>query len=284
MHCSCPRPWLLSFIGTAAAACLLLLLPSTAKAADPDWWNTTGTKIWSGAAQNTENWAPINVGQLKYVAVQAQNYLDDRFRKTGTAPMGGAGTAITQLCSGFVTGNNPENGAPVNVGQLKYVASLFYNRFYEVGFNWQTGLQGTASQKYPWIGTVNPENGAPANIGQLKNLFSFTISQGFKDIMIDSDGDGMPDFWETAKGFNNTVNDAAADLDGDGLRNLEEYRANTNPNGWNTDLDGLTDRMELLLGLNPQDGADATADSDGDGITNAVEAMVKYDAPRTVPP
>jgi hypothetical protein len=39
----------------------------------------------------------------------------------------------------------------------------------------------------------------------------------------DSDGDGMPDTWETAHGFNPAVADDKGDADGDGYTNLEEY-------------------------------------------------------------
>jgi len=46
----------------------------------------------------------------------------------------------------------------------------------------------------------------------------------------DTDGDGMPNSWETQYGLNPNVNDAAGDLDGDGARNLDEYQAGTAPN------------------------------------------------------
>lgn len=39
----------------------------------------------------------------------------------------------------------------------------------------------------------------------------------------DTDGDGMPDTWETSKGLNNSSNDSAADRDSDGYTNIEEY-------------------------------------------------------------
>ena len=45
----------------------------------------------------------------------------------------------------------------------------------------------------------------------------------------DSDGDKMPDAWETANGFNNSVNDAVSDFDHDGFSNLTEYHAGTDP-------------------------------------------------------
>jgi len=46
---------------------------------------------------------------------------------------------------------------------------------------------------------------------------------------LDSDGDGMPDVWETAHGLNPFFNDADFDYDGDGMSNLCEYLAGTNP-------------------------------------------------------
>jgi hypothetical protein len=39
----------------------------------------------------------------------------------------------------------------------------------------------------------------------------------------DSDGDGMPDSYESANGFSNIVNDSAGDADSDGYTNIEEY-------------------------------------------------------------
>ncbi len=41
---------------------------------------------------------------------------------------------------------------------------------------------------------------------------------------LDSDGDGMPDVWETLNGLVNGFNDAGDDKDGDGLTNLMEFR------------------------------------------------------------
>jgi len=51
-----------------------------------------------------------------------------------------------------------------------------------------------------------------------------------KAIVIDADGDGMPDAWEKKFGFNlHDPSDAAADKDEDGFTNLEEFTAKTSP-------------------------------------------------------
>ncbi len=61
---------------------------------------------------------------------------------------------------------------------------------------------------------------------------------------LDTDRDGLPDFWESTYGFD-PLNpaDAALDADGDGLSNLEEFRLGTNPRDRNSGL-AIT-RIEL---------------------------------------
>lgn len=49
------------------------------------------------------------------------------------------------------------------------------------------------------------------------------------DELVDSDDDGMPDFWEAQYHLNSGINDAAGDQDGDGLSNRDEYMAGLDP-------------------------------------------------------
>jgi len=48
-------------------------------------------------------------------------------------------------------------------------------------------------------------------------------------VVVDSDGDGMPDDWEKKYGLDTKQNDADADKDGDGFTNAEEFAAGTDP-------------------------------------------------------
>ena len=86
---------------------------------------------------------------------------------------------------------------------------------------------------------------------------------------IDSDGDGMSDWWEVAH-FGNIDRDGKLDWDGDGLSDKEEYAKGTNPKMSDSDGDGMPDGWEVENRLDPLVN-DANADPDGDGYTNLEE-------------
>ncbi len=86
----------------------------------------------------------------------------------------------------------------------------------------------------------------------------------------DSDGDGLLDGWEVANGLNplSTAGDdgAEADIDGDGLTNLQEQTHGGNPRSADTDGDGLSDAREVQLGTGL-----SLSDTDRDGLSDGLE-------------
>ena len=91
----------------------------------------------------------------------------------------------------------------------------------------------------------------------------------------DTDGDGIPNVYETANGLNPNVNDASLDLDSDGLTNLKEFQSGTKANNPDTDGDGLRDGVETGTGVYVSVTDTGTnplkADTDNDGIGDSAE-------------
>ncbi len=92
-------------------------------------------------------------------------------------------------------------------------------------------------------------NGGTADGNGFIGVFELDVEATFAD----TDGDGMPDAWEQAHGLNVGVNDAAGDLDSDGLSNYLEYVSNTDPQNPDSDGDGYSDGVEYLNGTDPND-------------------------------
>lgn len=93
------------------------------------------------------------------------------------------------------------------------------------------------------------------------------------DGSFDSDSDGLPDLWEMSF-FENLDASPGSDGESDGLTNLEELNAGTDPTVADTDGDGLNDGAELnadpaTMPTNP--------DTDGDGLSDGEEATLATD-------
>jgi len=215
------------------AFCGALLLAATARADAPAWWTDRNVIVTNAAGAN--DFAPVNAGQVKWIAVKAYDELEQHLP-------GGAGPDLATVISGFSSTNNY---CPVNVGQLKNLAKPFYDRL----------IAEDHTDSYPWTATTSDDSDyAIANIGQVKQLFGFDLTK-------DTDQDGLPDWYEATISTNDVLPDG--DADRDLLLNLEEYQAGTDPLNFDTDGDLLSDAAELrwYAGVDPLD-----ADSDGDGV------------------
>ena len=89
----------------------------------------------------------------------------------------------------------------------------------------------------------------------------------------DSDGDGLPDPWETYY-FSNLTATGTGDPDADGLNNTGEFQFATDPNVADGDGDGLNDNGERTAGSNP-----SLADTDGDNLLDGAEVNTHQSDP-----
>lgn len=77
---------------------------------------------------------------------------------------------------------------------------------------------------------------------------------------VDTDGDGLPDYWERLYGLDPLsaigINGGSGDLDGDGVSNVDEFQNKTKPNVIDTDGDGVSDVVEIGQASDPNNPAD----------------------------
>lgn len=179
----------IAFVVVLIACSALLGVAATSRENYPQWWVDREAVV---DVSSTNNFAAANSGQLKWFATQAAAELNARLPD-------GAGSDINTLVAGF---QNQNNYVAINLGQLKNVAKPFYDRLIPLGI-----VSG-----YPWTTeTSDDQNYAIANLGQLKNVFSFDF-----DGAVDTDGDGLPDWWEDLYGGDRVL--FADDFD-DGVAN-----------------------------------------------------------------
>ena len=156
-------------------------------------------------------------------------------------------------------------------------AQLIANSEYSI-----LGIPAQGSVSLGWGGSESLAcaNGSGPNICNDIALSGYVVAQINFDLDTDLDGegdsidpdddnDGIPDAYELVNGLNTLLNtDAALDRDNDGLTNLEEYLAGTDPNNPDTDGDGTPDGQDSEP-TNPEVGGtsalDVASDFNGDG-------------------
>lgn len=202
------------------AIALIAVFCSQLYSAPPAWWAERGVI----STEPSSNYSPVNIGQLKWVAKQAMNEIENKVDV-------GAGYQIRNLVNGFMT-HTASNYAPVNIGQLKNVGKYYYDWLIALGYDTRLNLRNHGESNwiylYPWTTDV-PSNGSNygvAVLGQLKWVFCFDLT-GFTPTYVDSDTDGIYDIFEYSLYGDLNGN---TDTDGDGLANYDETLLGFNPN------------------------------------------------------
>ncbi len=194
-----------------------------------------------------------------------------------TNPFSGSATALV------VSASDPDGGSPQFGQGLAFTLAVERTGAAEATVS--ASLSNGADLLIEWPPTATAASPASFTYDAVGFLLGGTLdasSAAFTGVAVegvappaDSDGDGMPDGYETANGLDPDSDDAALDLDGDTLTNIDEYRGadgtpgsgdETAPDLADSDGDGSRDDAELARGTDPND-----PDSDGDGLADGVE-------------
>lgn len=227
------------------------------------------------------------------------------------------GDAFTNI-EEYNAGTNPNVADNISMLVGESTNSLIDTGAYYLGFSTDTDgdlMPDWWEDKYGLNRTVNDASDNPDG-DELNNLEEYLagripilddqFGEGFNasgdfstdtiGLAPDTDGDLMPDDWESFYGLNPLVFSANDDPDNDGWTNLEEYNAGTNPivNEWigpdrlassnslldtgafplgfthDSDNDGMPDWWELKYGLLVNTN-DANGNPDGDSFLNLEE-------------
>lgn len=230
----------------------------------PGWW--AGRHATN--SHEKDDYAPLNQGQLKNLAVAAFDELEEKLSGAG-----GAGGDFTKLIKRWhlLDGNPPtpdnplstfrfdaaghripkvtsqtDDYAAVTVGQLKAVAKRVYDRFKDAGY----------VTEYPWDNSAFPQDDyAMANIGQAKNLFAFDLVTQTFSAYHSPGGDGIAYQWKIRYGLNPNNPNLAKEIAPGEITYLQKYQLGLIPTKADSDDDGNIDGDELKGGSNPKDPA-----------------------------
>ena len=239
----------------------------------PPWWFAGEQRVIDGSSSLGGNQVLANVGQGKWITLQALEALAEYDLNTRELARNLIIPSIFDVQEPTAA-ELAQNFSPLTLGQLKAMAKPLYDTLNRVrgGVNqeWVSEqLEGfevdvfQATQidvinfdyvlngSYPWNPeeTLNRSNFSPATIGQVKAVFALDFSTWPAEDA-DSDGDGLPDSFEQtliasnpSLTFDNILPEG--DNDNDGLSNQFEFESGTLAFLADSDGDGYNDNLSV---------------------------------------
>ncbi len=113
----------------------------------------------------------------------------------------------------------------------------------------------------------------------LIGLISLQGVSAEREAILDQDNDGMDDNWEGKMGLDNTTNDADEDYDSDGMTNIEEFLAFTDPDNAEDSEVVRDNRILVFIGVGITMGLAAIMSSIGIGLAGSGAAGVAAERP-----
>ncbi|MGH8046964.1 MAG: hypothetical protein ACREKL_06935, partial [Chthoniobacterales bacterium] len=116
----------------------------------------------------------------------------------------------------------------------------------------ETGTESSLAFNFPVFYSGNPDDVHQLRAVHKRGDVSLSDTRTVKSdpgAILDTDGDGMSDFWELQNGFNPNVADGAGDKDSDGASNVLEFLAGTNPSDPNAGAAAITPRIDRVGGF-----------------------------------
>lgn len=175
----------------------------------------------------------VPLGRTYYIAVTAYDTSNNESGYSEEASIT-TGSADVTPPTGSIVINGGSSTTPSRTVTLTLSASdsggsVAGMRFSNDGTSWSNVVAYATT--YQW--TLTAGDGTKTVYANFRDAVGNWMSTPVSDTIIlrlDSDGDGMPDSWETSHGLNpNNPADASGDSDGDGISNLEEYYNNSDP-------------------------------------------------------